>query len=173
MGNRIDNEIAKLRTLVEMYEEGVLVVDVLNEGDARPSFRTLVQVDGDVMSSIDPAAIGHPKFDEAHARHIEHVSERLRALTDGPRRWSMRFSTVLSGVWTGLIAIGSQGSGWATAVAGETWDEVFSVASGFAMGVIVWPMGKMLLKQVISLAMEAERNSKTQSVIARLTGQSN
>src|SRR5690349_16737656 len=134
------NEIEKLRELAEVYEDGVLVIDVLREGDPRPSFRTLVQIDGDVTTTIDPEALEDPKFGEAHARHIDNVSRRMRVLAESPRRWVMTFSAVVGGLWTGLVAMGSQASGWATAVVGETWDVVFSVASGFAMSVIVWPL---------------------------------
>jgi hypothetical protein len=166
----ISKELQPVRELVELYENGLLVVDVLREGDAQPAFRTVVQIDGDVLSIIGAGAVKDPNFAEAYARHIEHVGARLRALTDRPRRWARRFSAVVSGVWTGLVAVGMRGSGTATQIVGEAWDEVYSAACGFLVGVVVWPLGRRLLRRVVAWGLEEERRARALAALARLGG---
>lgn len=166
-----DSEIELLREYAEVYEDGLLVVDVLHESDAQPTFRTLVQVDGDVLSMIGAGAAADPEFANAYARHMDHVAARLRALVERPRRWTRGVSMVLSGVWTGLVAVAMRGSGMATLLVGEVWDELLSVAGGFLMGALVWPLGRMLLREVVARRLARERSARTKSVLARLTGQ--
>jgi hypothetical protein len=171
MRDWFETEIEHLREFVELYEDGLLIVDVLHEGDPAPSFRTLVQLDGDVLSLIDADALSDPKFAEARDRHMAHVNARLQLLIARPRRWAIGVSLIVSGVWTGVTGVVTQSTGFATQMVGERWDEIFSVAGGFLIGTIVWPLGRRALQRLIAWRIGERSRARTNSALERLLGQ--
>jgi hypothetical protein len=138
-------ELEPLRQLAELHEEGLLIVDVLHEGDAAPSFRTLVQIDGDVMSSIAAAALADPDFAAAHARHLQHIGERLRTPTDRLRRWGVWVSMLASSTGAVVFGVGVHVLGIVTQTASSSWHELVVFVSSALGGIVGWPLGRRLL----------------------------
>lgn len=171
MRDWFDTQMEHLREYAEVFHDGLLIVDVLREGDPKPTFRTLVQVDGDMLAFIDSRALNDPEFARAHARHIAHVKERLDALTARPRRWANMLSLVVSGIWTGVTGVVVQESELATQLVGEPWDVLLSVAMGFVVGTIVWPLGRRVLQRLIAWQIGLGARARTNSALERLTGQ--
>jgi hypothetical protein len=169
----LGREIDQLRMLGEIYDEGLLVVDVLHEGDATPSFRTLVQIDGDVMSSIATAALMDPDFAAAHARHLEHVGERLRAPTAGLRRWSVWLSMSASSTGAVLFGVFVHVLGLVTQTASSNWHEIVVLLGSMLGGAFGWPLGRRLLWWVVGRAISKYANGRVNpnAALERLAAQ--
>jgi hypothetical protein len=165
-------ELEPLRQLAELYEEGLLVVDVLHEGDAAPSFRTLVQIDGDVMSSIAATALTDPEFAAAHARHLQHIGERLRTPTDRLRRWSVWLAMLTSSTGAVVFGIFVHVIGIVTQTASSSWHELVVFVSSALGGLVGWPLGRRLLFWVVGRLIRkyADGQLKTNAALERLAG---
>jgi hypothetical protein len=164
-------EIEHLRELVDLLEDGLLVVDPLREGDPQPAFRTLVQIDGDVMSSIAAAALSDPEFARAHKRHIEHVGQQLQAHTSRLQLRIRRLSALMSGGGAAVVGFGSYGSGLTMQLVGGSWEILLSGAGGVFVGVVAWPLGRTVLRGLITWRLGHERRGRTNSALERLAGQ--
>lgn len=150
-------ELEQLRQFAELQQDGLLVVDVLHEGDARPSFRTLLQLDGDVLSSIASSALTDPDFAAAHARHLQHIGERLRMPTDRLRQWSLWASVIVSctgAVVSGVVVdvIGPASSTWH-----DRWillGSALGAGIGLPLGhkLLFWVVGRLIRKYADDLA---------------------
>jgi hypothetical protein len=171
MRNWIDNEIEQLRELVDLLEDGLLVVDPLREGDPQPAFRTLIQLDGDVLSSIAASALTDPQFAKAHARHVERVGQVLRMHTERLRRRVRRVSAAMSGGGAAVFGLGSYGSGLTLQLVDGAWELLVSGAGGLVVGTILWPLGRRVLQGLISWRLGHERRGRTNSALERLAGQ--
>jgi hypothetical protein len=164
----VDDEIEQLRELVDLLEDGLLVVDPLRDGDPQPAFRTLVQLDGDVMSSIAAWALSDPEFAQAHARHIEHLGQLLRAHTERLRRRARWVSMAMSSSGATVAGVGSYSSGLSLQLADASWELMVSGAGGFIAGVAIWPLGRMVLHGLIAWRRGHDRRGRTHSVLDRL-----
>lgn len=166
-------EIEQLRQLAELYEEGLLVVDVLHEGDATPSFRTLVQSDGDVMSSIAAAALSDPDFAAAHARHLENIGQRLQSPTARLRRWSVRLSMIVSSTGAVLFGVLVHVIGLVTHTASSSWHELAVLVGSALGGAVGWPLGRQLLAWLVGRLIRklADDRANASSALDRLAGQ--
>jgi hypothetical protein len=167
----VEIELEQLRELVDMLEDGLLVVDGLREGDSQPAFRTLVQLDGDVMSSISAAALSDPEFASAHMRHVANVGQQLRAHTVRLRRQARWVSAFVSGGGACLVGFGSYGSGLTLEFVDGMWEMILSGAGGLFVGVVAWPLGGKVLQGVISWRLGHERRGRTNSALDRLRRQ--
>jgi hypothetical protein len=165
------SEIEHLRQLVDLLEDGLLVVDVLREGDSQPAFRTLVQLDGDVLTSISPAALDDPDFTRAHERHLLHVGQQLRAHTDRFRVRIRRLSIVLSGGGGAVAGFGSYSSGLSLQFVDGMWAMFVSGAGGVVVAVVAWPLGRVVLQWLITWRLGHDRRGRTDSALERLKGQ--
>jgi hypothetical protein len=167
----VDNEIEQLRELIDLFEDGLLIVDPLREGDPLPAFRTLVQLDGDVMSSIAASALNDPEFGKAHARHVERVSQLLRAHTERLRRRVRRLSAAMSGGGATVVGYGSYSSGLTLQFVDGMWGLMLSGAGGLVVGTIMWPLGRWVLQALISWRLGHDRRGRTNSALERLAAQ--
>jgi hypothetical protein len=154
-------EIEQLRELGHLIEDGLLVVDVLREGDREPSFRTLVQFDGDVLLSIAAAALTDPDFADAHTRHLEHVERQLRAHTEGLGRRIRRLSVLMSGSGGAAFGFGTYGSGLTLQLVDGTWAVYASGAGSLVVGVVAWPLGRKVLQGVIKWRLGHDRRERS------------
>jgi hypothetical protein len=173
MRRRFRQEFEQLRQLVEICEGGLLVVDVLREGDAAPSFRTLVQIDGDVMSCIAAAALADSDFAIAHARHLEHIERQLRAPSGMLRRWRVWLTMLVSSGAAVVFGVFVHVLGLVTQTASSTWHEL-AVLVGSTLGAAVgWPLGRRLLGWIVGRLVRkiADDRALTSSALARLAGQ--
>jgi hypothetical protein len=166
----VNTELEKLRELVDLLEDGLLVVDGLREGDSQPVFRTLLQLDGDVMSSIAATAFSDPEFGSAHRRHIEHVGRELRAHTDRIRRRARGLSFLVSGSGAALVGYGSYSSGMMLQLMDASLAMLVSSVGSVLVGVVVWPLGRTALQALISWRLGHERRGRIDLAIERLTG---
>jgi hypothetical protein len=164
----VDNEIEQLRELVDLLEDGLLVVDPLREGDPQPVFRTLVQLDGDVMTSIAASALSDPDFAKAQARHVEHVGQRLRRHIERLRRRTRWVSMMMSSGGATVAGFGSYSSGLSLQLVDASWALFVSGAGGFVAAVAIWPLGRMVLRGVIAWRSGQHRHGRTHSALDRL-----
>lgn len=166
----VANEIEQLRELADLLEDGLLVVDPLREG-GQPAFRTLVQLDGDVLSSIAAAALTDPEFADAHARHLEHVGQHIRSHAARLRRQIRRLSALVSGGGAVVVGFGAHGSGLALQLVDGIWGVLLSGAGGLLVAVVIWPLGRKLLLELIMWRLSHDRHSRISAALDRLAGQ--
>lgn len=154
----------QLRELLgDLGTGGLLITDSLvsdehggSREDMPVAFRTLVQLDGDICTTIRASALDDPEFAAAHARHLAHVDRALRQRTRTLQRWTTRPTRLF-----GLLGLGlGCGADWQLQLAVQLIDGALSWAvtagAGVLGAVVASMLGRLLVGRLIRRTMEAE-----------------
>lgn len=130
------------RLLGEFTSGGIVIVDRFpDRDDDQVAFRTLLQLDGDVLMSIHKDALVRPDFGALLDKHQSHVCEvldakgqRLRVLANG------------FGIVFGVIGLGGAGASFGGLVVGlQTISLGWAIAAtGSVGGVLLWALRRAI-----------------------------
>jgi hypothetical protein len=131
------------RPIAELLNEftagGIVIVDRFpDRQDDQVAFRTLLQLDGDVLCSIHAEALGRPDFAQLLEQHQAHVCKVLDA-----KRQRLRVLTTSFGVAIGMLGAGISFSGLAADLQAISVGWAIA-ATGSVGGVLLWALRRAL-----------------------------
>jgi hypothetical protein len=127
--------------LGELTTGGVVIVDRFpGRDDEQVAFRTLLQLDGDVLLAIHADALARPDFAELLAQHQAHVCKVLDAKGQRLKRLSTGF-----GVAVGVLGLGAGASFGGLAADLQSLSVEWAIAAASSVGgVLLWAWRRAL-----------------------------
>lgn len=125
--------------------------------DEQLAFRTVIQLDGEILSSIHARALADPDFAGAHARHLARVGQILRAHIRQLERLARAATWGLAGL-AGAVVYGSGACfELAEAVVDAAYAELLTLGVSLVVAALASVMGRALLRRWLPRLAARER----------------
>jgi hypothetical protein len=170
----LDQWIAQLSgRLGDLECHSVVISDAFGGGEAAQAneqiaFRTVVQLDGEVLTSIHARALADPDFAGAHARHLARVEEVLRAHVRQLERLATAATWGLAALTGGVMYGGGSWFDVVESVADLAYPELVTFGASCVGAALTSVLGRKLLGRLIPRLAGRERARRKDDALAEI-----